>query len=174
MAFTDPGKGRIVVDSGCGTEPAKVTLAENCKCGDVLGYSSGWKRALATTSSVIQGRLVALTDGENGDEIPVSACPVIKGYTGATPGSYIYVAESTDYGKITQTVPVTAGDATTVIGVAVSDTEVLFFLNSRADSSQRFLPARTVTEDVTGLTGFGKCYFDQSFTLLNNPSHTRV
>ena len=70
MAFSDPGKGRIVLDSGRGTEPEKVTLAEDCKCGDVLGYSSGWKRALATTGAVIQGRLVALADGENGGEVP--------------------------------------------------------------------------------------------------------
>jgi len=135
MAFTDPGKGRIIVDSGRGTEPAKVTLAEDCKCGDVIGFSNGWKRALATTGSVIQGRLVALTDGESGDEIAVSANPVIKSYTGATPGSYVYVAESTDYGKTTQTAPSTAGDATTIIGVALSESEVLFFLNGRADST---------------------------------------
>ena len=69
MAFSDPGKGRVVLDSGRGTEPEKVTLAEDCKGGDVLGYSSGWKRALATTGSVVQGRLVALADGKNGEEV---------------------------------------------------------------------------------------------------------
>ena len=93
MAFSDPGKGRVVSDSGRGTEPEKVTLAEDCKCGDVLGYSTGWKRALATTGSVIQGRLVALADGKSGEEVPVSANPVIGGYSGATSGGYIYVAD---------------------------------------------------------------------------------
>ncbi len=135
MAFSDPGKGRIVMDSGRGTEPGKVTLAENCKRGDVLGYSSGWKRALATQGSVIQGRLVALTDGQSSDEVPVSANPVIGGYSGATPGGYVYVAEGSNYGQITQTAPSTSGDANTIVGVALSATEVMFFLNSRADST---------------------------------------
>ena len=135
MAFSDPGMGRVVLDSGRGTEPAKVTLAEDCKCGDVLGFSSGWKRALATTGSVIQGRLVALVDGKNGEEVPVSANPVIGGYSGATPGGYVYVAEGSNNGQITQTAPSTSGDANTIIGVALSATEVVFFLNSRPDST---------------------------------------
>jgi len=135
MAFSDPGIGRVILDSGRGTEPQKVTLAEDCKCGDALGYSSGCKRALATTGSVIQGRLVALTDGKSGEEIPVSANPVVGDYSGATPGSYVYVAEGTDNGKVTQTAPSTSGDANTVIGIALSATEVMFFLNSRPDST---------------------------------------
>ena len=135
MAFSDPGKGRLVLDSGRGTEPGKVTLAEDCKCGDVLGYSSGWKRALATAGSVVQGRLIALADGENGDKVPVSVAPVVSGYSGAAPGGYVYVAEGSDNGKITQTAPSTTGDANTIIGIALSATEVVFFLNSRADST---------------------------------------
>ena len=135
MAFSDPGKGRDILDSGRGTEPGKVTLAENCKAGDVLGYSSGWKRALATAGSVIQGRLVALADGKNGEEVPVSANPVLGGYSGATVGSYAYVAEGSNNGQITQTAPSTSGDANTIIGLAISATEVMFFLNSRPDST---------------------------------------
>ncbi len=135
MAFSDPGKGGVILDSGRGTEPEKVTLAEDCKCGDVLGYSSGWKRALATTGSVIQGRLVALVAGKNGEEVPVSANPVVGGYSGATPDGYIYVDEGSNNGQITETAPSTTGDANTIIGIALSATEVMFFLNSRADST---------------------------------------
>jgi len=135
MAFSDPGTGRVVVDSGRGTEPGKVTLAEDCQRGDVLGYSNGWKRALATAGSVIQGRLVALADGKSGEEVPVSANPVIGGYSGATPGGYVYVAEGANNGQITQTAPSTSGDANTIIGIALSATEVMFFLNSRPDST---------------------------------------
>ena len=135
MAFSDPGTGRVILDSGRGTEPQKVALAEDCERGDVLGYSSGWKRALATTGSVIQGRLVALADGESGGEVPVSANPVVGGYSGATPGGYVYVAEGSNNGQITQTAPSTSGDANTIIGIALSATEVMFFLNSRADST---------------------------------------
>src|SRR4030067_1011079 len=114
MAFSDPGIGRVILDSGRGTEPGKVTLAEDCKAGDVLGYSSGWKRALATAGSVIQGRLVALSDGDNGEEVPVSANPVVGGYSGATPGGYVYVAEGSNNGQITQTAPSTGSDANTI------------------------------------------------------------
>ncbi len=135
MAFSDPGTGRVVLDSGRGTEPGKVTLAEDCKCGDVLGYSSGWKRALATTGSIIQGRLVALADGQSGGEVPVSANPVIGDYSGATPDGDVYVAEGSDNGQITQTAPSTSGDANTIIGIALSATDVMFFLNGRADST---------------------------------------
>ena len=135
MAFSDPGTGRIIFDSGRGTEPGKVTLAEDSKRGDVLGYSSGWKRALATTGSVIQGRLVALADGKNGEEVPVSSSPVVGGYSGATSGSYVYVDEGSNNGQITQTEPGTSGDANTIIGIALSATGVLFFLNGRLDST---------------------------------------
>ena len=134
MAFGDPATGRNIIDSGRGTEPGRVTLAEACVAGDVLGYSSGWKRALATTGSVIQGRVVALRGGASGDVIPVSPNPVVGGYTGATAGAYIYVAEGSDNGKVTETAPTDSGDADTIIGIALSATEVLFFLNSRADS----------------------------------------
>jgi len=135
MAFSDPAKGRSILDSGRGTEPGKVALAEDCQCGDVLGYSSGWKRALATAGSVIQGRLVALANGESGGEVPVSANPVVGGYSGATAGGYVYVAEGASNGQITQTAPSTSGDANTIIGIALSATEVMFFLNSRTDST---------------------------------------
>jgi len=134
MAFADPATGRKILDSGRGTEPQTVTLAEACKVGDVLGYSSGWKRALATTGTAIQGRIVALRGGASGEEVPVSANPVVGGYTGATAGAYVYVAEDTDNGKITETAPSTTGDCNTIIGVALSETKVMFFLNSRVDS----------------------------------------
>ncbi|MDD5313474.1 MAG: hypothetical protein PHO26_10605 [Dehalococcoidia bacterium] len=133
MAFEDPGKGRSVI-VGPGPEAATVTLAEACSEGDVLGYSSGWKKALAAVTAVIQGRLVALKGGAVGDVIPVAAHCVVRGYTGATPGGYVYVAEGSDNGKVTQTAPSTTNDANTIIGIALSATDIQFFLNSRADS----------------------------------------
>ena len=134
MAFADPGKGRKIQNSNVGPQAPMVTLAEACTRGDVLGYDSGWKLALATTGTAIQGRLVALADGAVGDKIPVSPNPVVSGYTGATPGGYVYVAEGSDSGQITDTAPSTTGDCNTIIGLALSATEVLFFLNSRVDS----------------------------------------
>ncbi len=133
MAFSDPAKGRSVIQSP-GPEAPGVTVAEAIKEGDILGYSSGWKRALATVSGVIQGRLVALKDTPSGGKCPVALVCTITGYSGATPGGYVYVDEGTNYGQVTQTAPSTTGDANTIIGIALSATDILFFLNSRADS----------------------------------------
>src|SRR5512137_151005 len=133
MAFSDPAKGRQVQWSPGPAAPS-VTLAAACKEGDILGYSSGWKPALATVSSVIQGRLVALKDGAYGEVIPFSHVAVVKGYGGATPGNPIYVAEGTSNGQVTETAPSTSGDANTIIGIVLAADTILFFLNSRADS----------------------------------------
>ena len=133
MAFADPGKNRKIENSNVGPEAPTVTLAQACTRGDVLGYSSGWKLALATVGTAIQGRLVALQDGAVGGVIAVSPNPVVSGYTGATPGGYVYVAEGTDSGQITQTAPDTQCDCDVIIGIALSATQVLFFLNSRVD-----------------------------------------
>jgi hypothetical protein len=133
MAFSDPGQDRQILQSE-GPAAPKVTLAGAVKRGDVIGYSTGWKKALATAGSVIQGRFIALSDGAIGDVIPVSARCVVGGYSGATAGNPIYVAEGTSNGMVTETAPSTTNDANTIIGIALSATEIYFFLNSRADS----------------------------------------
>ena len=130
MAFADPQISRIIVDSGRGPNPGKITLAEACLAGDVLGYSGGWKRALATVSSVIQARVIALKSGIAGEEIPISPSPVVSGYSGATAGAAIYVAEGTASGQITETAPTTTNDANTIIGRALSATTVQFTIGS--------------------------------------------
>ncbi|MBM4449030.1 MAG: hypothetical protein FJ015_07330 [Chloroflexi bacterium] len=135
MAFADPGKDRQILWSP-GPQAPTITLAAAVKRGDVLGYSTGWKKALATAGSVVQGRLVALADGAIEDVIPASHIAIVGGYSGATPGNYVYVDEGSNSGMITETAPSTQNDATTIIGIALSATEVLFFLNSRADSTQ--------------------------------------
>lgn len=134
MAFSDPAKGRQVQWSPGPAAPA-IALAAACKEGDILGYSSGWKPALATVGSVIQGRLVALKGGSSGDTIPVSHTAVVKGYSGATPGNPIYVAEGSSNGQVTETAPSTSGDANTIIGIVLAADTILFFLNSRADTT---------------------------------------
>ena len=132
MAFSDPGTGRII-EQGEGL--AKITLAEACKAGDILGYSSGWKRALATVGTAIQGRLVAGEDGASGDVITAYRRAVVSEYTGGTAGNAVYVAEGTDYGEITETKPTTTGDCDTIIGYMVSATVAVLEPGSRADST---------------------------------------
>ncbi len=136
MAFADSGNGRGILAHGSGEQPASVTLAEDCKAGDVLGYSAGWKRAIGTAGGVIQPRLIALADGKNGGTVPVATHLVVNGYTGATPGDNVYVANGAgNNGKVTTTAPAGAsGHSNVISGVCLSATEIEFFLNSRADS----------------------------------------
>lgn len=132
MAFSDPGKGRII-EQGEGL--VRITLAEAVVAGDILGYSSGWKRALATVGTAIQGRLVAGEDGVSGEVITAYRRAVVGGYSGGTPGNPVYVAEGTDYGKITETAPSTGGDVNTIIGYMVAATVAAVEPGSRADST---------------------------------------
>ena len=132
MAFADPGTGRIV-EQGEGL--VRITLAEAVKTGDILGYSSGWKRALATVGTAIQGRLVAGEDGASGDVITAYRRAVVSGYSGGTDGNAVYVAEGTDYGQITETAPTTSGDVNTLIGYLASATVAALEPGSRTDST---------------------------------------
>ncbi len=147
MAFADPGISRQILDSGVGPAAPTVTLAGACKRGDVLGYSGGWVKALATVGTAIQGLVVALADGAIGDVIPVSQSPIVGGYTGATPGGYVYVDEGANAGMITQTAPSTAGDICNRIGIALSATVVAFSLGSIVP------PSAAITNADAGATG---------------------
>lgn len=118
MAFADAQTGGRVVDAWGRTT---VTLAGTVTLGDILGYSSGWKRALATVGSVVQGAIVALQDGVSGDVINVARGAVIDGrFSGGTAGNLIYVAEGSSNGQYTETVPSTTNDATTIMGMMMT------------------------------------------------------
>lgn len=135
MAFADPGVDRGIWKPRADT-PAKVQLAEACKVGDVLGNDDGtWKRALATTGTVNQGKRVALEDGESGDKVETSQDAVVVGYTGGTPGAFVYVAEGSANGQITETKPTDSGDADTIVGVVLTASVVVFFFGARFPST---------------------------------------
>ena len=129
MAFADSGSGRHVI-CGPGPSAGMVTLAGTCVEGDVLGYSTGWKRALATVSSVVNPQLIALKGGVSGDVIPVAAVCVVTGYSGGTPGGLIYLAEGSSNGQVTDTAPTTTNDVKTVIGVLLDATTIAFNLSN--------------------------------------------
>ncbi|MBA7633677.1 hypothetical protein ES703_41248 [subsurface metagenome] len=134
MALTDPGVDRGIWRARGPIE--KVSLAENCLVGDVLGQNDNneWVRALATTGSVVQGKRVALESGKVGETIDATQNPVVVGYSGATPESFVYVAEGSDNGKITETKPTDSGDADTAIGIALTASVVVFFLGARPET----------------------------------------
>ena len=129
MAFADPGVGRKVIQAPS-PSGATVLLAQACEEGDILGYSSGWKLALATVGSVINPQVVALKRGAIGDYVPVAAHCVVQGYTGATPGALIYLAEGSASGDVTETAPTTTNDVKTVIGLVLAADTVAFNLSN--------------------------------------------
>ena len=60
---------------------------------------------------------------------------MVSGYSGGTAGNAVYVAEGTDYGKITETKPSTSGDGDTIIGYMASAVVAAIEPGSRADST---------------------------------------
>ena len=135
MAFADAKTGGTIL----GTDGVKgtVTLAEGCRRGDLLGYSSGWYKALATTPNQIYAKAVALMDGMTGDVIAVAFGKVRLGgrLSGMTVGNPLYCAEGTDDGAYTETIPDTTGDVTTVVGYSVVETEAIIDPQMRAPST---------------------------------------
>lgn len=135
MAFTDNQKDADIL---YGESPARIELAGTVKKGDAVGYSSGWKRALATAGSVIQMRCVAGEDGVTGQEIVAYFSTTLVGgqrFSGASAHGAVYVAEGTDNGKYTQTLPVTSGDAITIVGYSISATALVLIPNQNADAT---------------------------------------
>ncbi len=134
MAFADAQKDCTILQ---GIAPLEITLAGTVTKGDILGYSSGWVRALATVGTAIQGRLVAGESGVSGDVITAYALAVVGGsrYSGATAGNAIYVAEGTDNGKVTETAPATTGDVNNIIGRALSATVLVLAPALRGNDS---------------------------------------
>ena len=119
MALSDSGLAGTIYE---GEGEATIVLAGTVIKGDILGYSSGWKRALATTGTAIQGKCVAGEDGVSGQRIVVYFDRAVIGgrFSAATVGGAVYVAEGTSNGRYIQTVPSDTGDCTKIIGYAIS------------------------------------------------------
>ena len=135
MAFAD-AQANGTIDYG--EDEAEITLAGAVKLGDAIGWSSGWKRALATAGSVIQLRCVAKEDGSSGQKIKAYFGKVgISGsrFSGGTAGAALYVAEGSDNGKYTETAPSTSSDANTVVGYVLSANEATLIPNRNTDST---------------------------------------
>ncbi len=122
-----------VSDDGIST----VILAGTVTKGDAVGFSSGWKRALATTGGVIQMRCVALENGVAGQRAAVcfGECYIKGGrFTTGTANGALYVAEGTASGQYTQTIPTDTGDATTRVGTMLTVTDAIVTPNYAVDS----------------------------------------
>ncbi len=124
MAFADAQSGAVIHH---GESPAPILLAGAVTKGDAVGYSGGWKRALATAGGVIQMRCVAAEDGDIGQTIIAYFGDVDIGgsrFSGATVGGAVYVAEGTSNGMYTQTAPSTTSDSTKIVGYATAATRL--------------------------------------------------
>lgn len=134
MAFADAQSGATIL---YGDNPATIELAGTVTKGDAIGFSSGWKRALATTGSVVQIRAVAAEDGVSGQKITAYFGTVLVDdrHSGATVGGALYVAEGSDNGKLTQTAPTTSGDANKICGYALTATLMAILPNLNVDST---------------------------------------
>ncbi len=130
MALTEASPIRRIVKEAYGR--CRITLAETVKQGDALGYSSGWKRSLATVGTAIPCELIALEAGISADVIEAAVGGVLGGFSGGTPGSALYQAEGSAYGEYTETKPTTGSDIDTVIGRILSASEVLVLPSVRA------------------------------------------
>ena len=134
MAFADAQVGAELFEV---YGECRVTLAGSCSRGDVLGYSSGWLRAIATTGGVVQGRLIAGAAGVSGQEVQAYRGALVGGrFSGATPGDPVYVARGSGHdGQVTTTAPNTSGDANTIVGRAISATLLYLAPDTHADST---------------------------------------
>ena len=125
MAYADSqDNGKI----DYGEDEALITLAGTVSLGDAIGWSSGWVRALATVATAIQLRCVAGSNGVSGQEITAYFGKVLisgSRFSGGTAGAALYVAEGTDNGKYTETIPSDTGDCTTVVGYMISASEAV-------------------------------------------------
>jgi len=134
MAFADAQSGGTILEASYAVE---VTLAGACVKGDLLGYSSGWKRALATVGTAIQAKCVAAMDGQIGDKIVAYFGKVRLGgrLSGMTIGNPLYAAEGTSNGQYTETAPTTSGDCNKIIGYSCAATEAIIDCAVNADTT---------------------------------------
>lgn len=134
MAFSDAQTGTIIYH---GESPAPIKLVGTVSKGDAIGYSDGWKRALATDGSVVQMRCVASENGVADQTIIAYFGLVELGgrFSGATEGGAVYVAEGSDNGEYTQTIPSDSGDADKVVGYAMTALRLTIHPNMNVDST---------------------------------------
>src|SRR3972149_3192809 len=112
MALTDVTDGSRIILEGKGK--VKITLGEAVKCGDLIGYSSGWK--LADANNSIYAELVAGEGGASGAEITAYRSARVGGVSGATAGNPIYLSDTA--GAYSES----AGTVIQVVGIQESAT----------------------------------------------------
>ena len=90
MAYADAGTGRTVRPINAGLQTLLI-LAGTVKIGDLIGFSTGWKRADGDTGP-IKANFIAMGNGDSGDVIPVCTEAEVDGFTGGTDGGLLYLS----------------------------------------------------------------------------------
>jgi hypothetical protein len=121
--------------------PVQITLggsAVSYKPGDLIGYSSGWVKALATVSSIVNAELIVGQKGVSGDVITCFRRAVLWDRDAPyTAGSKYWLGETGngELGGITATKPSTTGDREQCVGIAVSTERVIVDLHDPAGAN---------------------------------------
>ena len=134
MSFVDSQSGALIV---FGENPTPVVLVGACSRGDLIGFGSGWKRALADADNLVQARCVAAEDGVDGQAIiAYFGTTVIDGdrFSGGEVGEPVYVS-ATDPGQYTLTEPEGEGQGNKIIGYMITKTRAAVTPNAAPDST---------------------------------------
>ena len=108
----------LIVENGL--QPVQITLAVAVKPGELLGYSSGWKKSNATVGTAIPAELIAGQAGAIGDKITCFRRAVLWDRDAPFTEGTIYYTDETTAGGVTTTKPVTTNDIQQMLGIAVS------------------------------------------------------
>lgn len=124
MALTDPGKGLSVMIFG--NACAKGTASVKTWAGAILGTITTGKYPLAkaAASSPKPARFVAGSAADASGEVELAPMAVVTGYSGGTPGNYVWVDPAND-GMLVETVPGTSGQSKKRVGLVLAADTVL-------------------------------------------------
>ena len=128
-----------------------LVLAGAVSQGDLIGYSSGWKRADADAATNIYAQYIAMQSGITGDKI--KACKKVLLFDEDAP----WTANTAQYlsgtaGSMTETRPATDGDMIQIIGRSLDTTRCLVDIAEPKEFEMFLSPD---VYDTTGEPGIG-------------------
>lgn len=123
-----------------------IDVVETVECGDLVGYSTGWKLAKQAATAipavgVVDRAKTYVSGGDN--KVQLHTRGIIRGASGLTPGAPVYLGEG---GEVSSTL---GANFAQMVGVALSATEWVLAINAIAGAS----PSAHITDAPAGGTG---------------------